>query len=70
MDFGHKKTGVAVTAGGLAPRPLAVLRVPGYAPRLLADLVALARKEGAQARSPQTLRPSAGGQKRGAATRP
>lgn len=56
VDFGLRKTGVAVTAGGLAPRPLAVLRVPGYAPRLLADLVALALKEGAKARAPQPYR--------------
>ena len=44
---------MAVTAGGLAPRPLAVLRVPGYAQRLLLDLVALALKEGAKARRPK-----------------
>ena len=57
VDFGLRKTGVAVTAGGLAPRPLAVLRVPGYSPRLLTDLVALALKEGAKARRPNTQTP-------------
>ena len=48
---------MAVTAGGLAPRPLAVLRVAGYAQRLLSDLVALALKEGAKARRPKTRPP-------------
>ena len=57
VDFGLKRTGVAVTAGGLAPRPLAILRMPGYAQRLLADLVALALKEGAKARRPETRPP-------------
>jgi len=56
VDFGLRKTGVAATAGGLAPRPLAVLRLPGYSPRLLQQLVQLALKEGAKAR-PTAPRP-------------
>jgi hypothetical protein len=70
VDFGLRKTGVAVTAGGLAPRPLAVLRMPGYAPRLLADLVALALKEGAKARAPQPYRQAAAPQKASHPLRP
>ncbi len=50
VDFGRVKTGVAVSAGGLAPRPVAVLRVPGHTPELIDALLALAQKEDAQAR--------------------
>ncbi len=45
------KTGVAVTVGGLAPRPLTVLRQPGHAPELLHALLDLARKENATVRA-------------------
>jgi RNase H-fold protein (predicted Holliday junction resolvase) len=51
VDFGRKKTGVAVSAGGLAPRPVAVLRVPGHTPELIEALITLALKEDAQARA-------------------
>lgn len=45
VDFGRKKTGVAVSVGGLAPRPLEVLQVEGNSPELLVALRSLAQRE-------------------------
>jgi len=45
VDFGRTKTGTAVSAGGLAPRPGPLLRLHGQAAELLTALVALAVTE-------------------------
>ena len=52
VDFGRVKTGVAVSSGGLAPRPLPCLRLAGASDALLSALVALAQRENATARAP------------------
>lgn len=39
------KTGVAVSVGGLAPRPLEVLQLEGNSPELLVALRSIAQRE-------------------------
>ncbi|CAI5534610.1 unnamed protein product [Closterium sp. Naga37s-1] len=45
VDYGGRRTGVAVSYSGFAPRPITVLTTRG--PQLVADLLKLARDEGA-----------------------